>query len=77
MTHRIREGFAKLLSDLREPEDLDKIRRQIKSNTAAIEAAEARVKAEYENAGIEPPKDLRFSLSLTARRDMQQRDAGK
>jgi hypothetical protein len=43
-------------------------------NEAAKIAAQARVKAEYESAGLEPPKDLRFSLSLTARRDMQERD---
>lgn len=39
-------------------------------NEAAKQGAQARVKAEYENAGLEPPKDLRFSLSLTARKAM-------
>lgn len=43
-------------------------------NSASAQAAQARVKAEYENAGLTPPKDLRFSLSLTARKAMADSD---
>lgn len=62
---RMRQGFAELLEKLR-IRDAPDYRKTIRANTAAREAAQARVVREYAEARLEPPEDLSLALSLTA-----------
>lgn len=74
---RIRTKLMDLSERLSQGDDKEveaRLRVKAEQNTAAAQAAQARVKAEYEAVGLEPPKDLRFALSLTARREMAERD---
>lgn len=64
---RVVAGFAELLHRLEHIDEDAEIRRRIKLNTAAREAAIARVRREYAAYGLVPPSDL--ALSITARID--------
>lgn len=63
---RISKGFEDLLILLRKDEHQD-VSARIRSNTAAREAAQERVRREYAAYGIKPPSEL--ALSVTARKE--------
>lgn len=56
-------------------EDQARQRVRFTQNAAELARQQARVRAEYAEQGLEPPSPL--ALSITARRDMAERDAGK
>jgi hypothetical protein len=71
----ITSGFCALLARLRAIDNLTDIRKRIRLNTAAREAARERICKEYAAIGTAPPSDL--ALSITARRVMAEVDAGR
>lgn len=56
-------------------DEIEGLRVKAERNAGAMAEQQARVAAEYAAAGLAPPKDLRFSLSLTARKEMAEREA--
>jgi hypothetical protein len=82
-TEEERQRIAAKLMDLKEelqrgPDDEHEARQKVKfeQNAAELARQQARVRAEYIAAGLPPPESP-LALSLTARRDMAQRDAIK
>lgn len=65
---RISKGFDDLLSLLRKDGEHEDIGARIRSNTAAREAAQERVRHEYARYGIRPPSE--HALSMTARKEL-------
>lgn len=64
----ILQGFKDLQKRISGVDDDAETRKRIRANTAAREAAMARVAAEYGALGLTPPSDL--ALSVTARREL-------
>jgi len=81
-TEEQRQRIGAKLMDLKDElergtDDQHEARQRVKfeQNKAEMERQQARVRAEYAEQGLVPPSPL--ALSITARRDMAQRDAAK
>lgn len=61
------QGFKDLRERLERGDETAENSKRIRLNTAAREAAIARVRSEYAAEGLEPPSEL--ALSITARRE--------